>query len=272
MNLFKAIFLSAILLFATFAGAATSKFEVDMPFSSTYFMFPGLDLNNIENIALTVSSDNASPDYSIDRMELRFPNANDLVVNNFKKGQTSNTFYAIANDKWVFRKLIIELNMSSQKPTSGESIDVNVFIADADHFNNNYFMPPQGELLVTASGMLVDVTPNPIADNQSVSVDYKRLNMKLYQRPEDSVVPPNVGSGFKVVMNWMGHGVRTAYLPTPFGSHEYDRFRATSLNFLEIPGQVNVYMLEIGFEDETGYKQTAPVGELKTILDQVYQQ
>jgi hypothetical protein len=272
MNFSKAIFLSAMLLFATLAGAATSKFKVEMPSSSTYFMFPGLDLNNLENIALTVSSDSASPDYNIDRMELKFPNANDLVVNNFKRGPTSNTFYAIANDKWVFRRLIVELSMRSQKPTSGEPIDINVFIADADNFNSNYFMPPQGELLVTASGILVDVTPNPIADNQSVNVDYKRLNMKLYQRAEDSIVPPNVGSGFKVEMNWMGHGVRTVYLPTPFGPQEYDRYRATSLNLLEIPGQVNVYMLEIGFEDEAGYKQVAPMGELKTILDQVYQQ
>ncbi|MEJ2693408.1 MAG: hypothetical protein P8166_10210 [Candidatus Thiodiazotropha sp.] len=272
MNLVKAIFLSTMLLFATFAGAATSKFEAFMPSSSTYFMFPGLDLNNIENITLTVSSDNTSPDYTIDRMELKFPNANNLVVNNFKRGQNSGSFYAIANDKWVFRKLIVELNMPPQNPTSGEPVDINVFVANSDYFNNNYFMPPQGELLVTASGMLVDKTPNPIADKKWVTVDYKGLNMKLYQRPENSILPPDVGSGFKVVMNWMGQGERTVYLPTPFSQQDYDKFKAVSLNFTDIPGLINVTMLEIGYEDETGYKQVAPVGELKVILDQAYQQ
>jgi hypothetical protein len=271
MNLLKAIFLFTMLLFATFAGASTSEYEVYMPSSSTHFMFPGLDLSGIESISLTISSGNTDLDYSIDRMELKFPNANNLVVKNFKRVQNSSAVYGIADDKWVFRKLIIELNMPPQKPSSGEPVDINVFVADTDHFKHNYFNPPQGELLVNASGMLVDVTPNPIADKKVVIADNKELDVKLYQRPENHMLPPSVGTGFKVVMNWMGKGERTVYLPTPFPPRDYDMFKAVSLNFTDIPGQVNVSMLEIEYEDDAGFRQVAPVGELMTILDQAYQ-
>ncbi|MCU7922312.1 MAG: hypothetical protein KZQ88_06400 [Candidatus Thiodiazotropha sp. (ex Dulcina madagascariensis)] len=177
MKLIKAIFLSAVMLGATFVNAATSRYEVQTPSTSAHYLFPGLDLNNIEKIVLTTSTTSANPDYSIDRMEVKFPNANDLVINNFKVEQGGHSFYATVNNGWVFRKLIVELDIPGAKPVSGESIYLNIYVANADYFNNNFAVPPQGD----------------------------------------------------------------------------------------------VYSLEVEFEDESGFRQTFPVGDLRTILDQAYQ-
>lgn len=273
MNLFKTLFLSVILLFATFAHAVTSKFEVEISTSSTSLIFPMLELNDIENIALTVSR-RPPPfsGYSIDRMELIFPNAKNLVVNNFKEepGPVGDTFCAIVNSRWVFRRLAVNLILPSQKPASDKPIEVRVYVMDMDSFNNDFCLPPEDQLLVAASGILFDVTPSPVADIQRLNMESKRLVMKLYQRPADEMRPPQPGSGFKIAMSWMGHGERNVYLPTPFVPEEYDRFKATALNLVAVPGQEDAYTVEIEYEDETGYKQVLQAGDLQTILDQVY--
>jgi hypothetical protein len=271
MKMFKVMFLAIATLSASFVNAATSRFEVSLPSTTTAYQFPGLDLNSIQTILLTTSSSAASPDYTIDRMELRFPNANNLVTTNFKAGQGNNSFYATVNNGWVFRKLIVELHVASARPVAGELIDVSVYVADMDYFNNNFATPPQGELLVSASGALVDVTPNPVADTHWMKVNNEGLSMKLYQRPVNDFMPPSPGNGFKLYMNWMGHGERTVYLPTPFMTPEYDRFKAVALNILTIPGpDGDIYTVEVEFEDEGGYRQTTPVGDLQAILDQAY--
>ncbi|MCU7920038.1 MAG: hypothetical protein KZQ95_17025 [Candidatus Thiodiazotropha sp. (ex Epidulcina cf. delphinae)] len=62
------------------------------------------------------------------------------------------------------------------------------------------------------------------------------------------------------------------YLAAPFGTYEYDRYKAIALNVITTPGpQGDVYLLEVEFEDESGFRQTFPVGDLQTILDQAYQ-
>ncbi|MCU7905894.1 MAG: hypothetical protein KZQ76_08545 [Candidatus Thiodiazotropha sp. (ex Epidulcina cf. delphinae)] len=253
--------------------AATSRFEVQMPFSSTYFQFPGLDLNNVEKIKLTTSTTMAAPGYNIDRMEIVFPNANNLVINNLKADQSGASFHAVVNNGWVFRKLVIDVGMPAATPMSGDNIDVSVFAANAVYFNDNFAMPPQGEMLVSASGPMVNVTRNPVADRHWMKVNNKGLNMRLYQRAESRfMAPTNPANGFKLYMNWMGHGERTVYLTAPFQPQDYDKFKAVALNVITSAGPAgDVYFLEVEFEDEIGSKQTVPVGDLQSILDQAYQ-
>ncbi|MEJ2403578.1 MAG: hypothetical protein P8171_04700 [Candidatus Thiodiazotropha sp.] len=271
MNRFKILFLSLCLLGSAFVEAATSRYEVDLPNSSSHFQFPGLELSEVSKIKLTVSTSSTTPGYQLDRLELVFPQADNLIANNFKPDTYGSEFYAAVNNRWVFRRLNVEVRFPTSKPSAGGRIEISVYVATSDSFTSTP-QPPQGELLVTAEGMLMDVTPNPAADTHWMKVDNEGLSMKLFQRAEINEFGANPGEGFKLALNWMGHGERTVYLPTPFDRRDYDRFKAVTLIVTPVSTpEGDEYQLEIAYEDETGYRQTYPVDALRLILDQAYQ-
>jgi hypothetical protein len=273
MKIFKAIFMATAMLCSAFVHADTFQFEVDAPATSTYSMFFGLDLDDVENIELTTSGNVSLQEYSIDRLKITFPNANDLVARNFKADDSGSTFYAIVDNGWVFRKLIVELNFgSAYKPIPGDEIYVSVYVAAMEDFTNNIATPPQGEMLVSTFGMLVDVTPNPVADTHWMKMDDKGLNMKIYQRPVVDNSSANPGNGFKLYLNWMGHGERTVYLDPSLVIHEYDMYKAIALNIVtstETTG--DVYTVEVEYENVDGYNGVLQAGDLQAILDQAYE-
>lgn len=272
MEYFKALFLSGTILIASSVDAATSKYEVQTPTTVTPYQFPGLDLNNVEGIKLTTSTTSSNLDYSIDRLEIEFPNANNLVVSNLKLSPNSPSYYGVVNNGYVFRKLIVDVNITSANPVSGDNIDVRVFVANNNDFNNDFAQPPQGEMLLETHGTIVDVTTNPIADTHWMKVDSEGLNMRLYQRAEYNPTASIPGNGFKLYMNWMGHGEQTVYLNTPFAPQDYSRFKAIALNVIttSVP-EGDAYFLEVEYEDESGMRQIAPAGDLQMILNQAYQ-
>jgi hypothetical protein len=271
MNRFKTLLLSLCLLGSAFVEAATSRYEVDLPNSSSRFQFPGLELSEVSKIKLTVSTSPTTSGNQLDRLELVFPQADNLIANNFKPDSSGSVFYATVNNRWVFRRLNVEVRFPTSKPLAGGRIEISVYVATSDSFTNTS-QAPQGELLVTADGMLTDVTPNPAADTHWMKVDNEGLSMKLFQRAEiNPQGAANLSGGFKLALNWMGHGERTVYLSTPFGSQEYDRFKAVTL--IVTPASTpegDEYQLEIAYEDETGYRDTYVVGDLRMILDQAY--
>ncbi len=271
MNRFRILFLSLCLLGSAFVEAATSRYEVDLPNSSSHFQFPGLELNGVSKINLTLSTSLTAPEYQLDRLELVFSQANNLIVNNFKREPGGSVYYATVNNRWVFRRLIVEARLPTSKPLTGDQIEVSVYVATADFFTNTP-QPPLGELLVTANGMLTDVTPNPVADTHWMKVDNEGLSMKLFQRAEINQQGANPGEGFKLTLNWMGQGERTVYLSVPFGTQDYNRFKAVTLIVTPISGpDGEEYQLEIAYEDDTGYRETYPAGDLRMILNQAYQ-
>ncbi len=271
MKFFKIFFLFACILGSAVVQAGTSRYEVTLPVSSAFFQFPGLDLSGVSKIDLTVSTSPSVPGYQLDRMELVFPQANNLIANNFKPDASGSVFYATVNNGWVYRRLIVEARLSTAKPMTGDHIDISVYAATADFFTN-MTMPPQGELLVSAGGMVTDVTPNPVADTHWMRFDNEGLSLKLYQRAEINPQGPIPGEGFKLALNWMGQGERTTYLPVPFSTQDYDRFKAVTLSLTPIAGpEGDEYLLEVVYEDESGYRQTLAAGDLRMILNQVYQ-
>ncbi len=103
--------LSLCLLGSAFVEAATSRYEVNLPNSSSHFQFPGLELNGVSKIKLTVSSSLEAWGYQLDRLELVFPQAGNLIANNFKPDSSGSVFYATVNNRWVFRRLIVEARL-----------------------------------------------------------------------------------------------------------------------------------------------------------------
>lgn len=250
---------------STLAQADVFNYEVFAPSHTATTVYPGLDLNGLEKIVVRAENSDFDPEIKITRLQLAFPNATDLIVNNLTLN-SSGTYRGVVNGAWVYKQVAVEVD-APQPITPQSQINVRLFIVEHQS-NINHPEMSFGYQILDANGILEDVSPNRLADTNAVTVDNERLILRLFKRAQSSYQ----GQGFKVETNWLGNGERTLYLPAPFTPEEYHRYSAVGIDIdtFTHPDGLEEHNFQIRYEDEFGTVQTTPLEPLRPYLDTAY--
>lgn len=200
---------SLMILMASAAVADISTFtSPGGPVSSAY-LYPRLDLRDLEAIDMVVETpdDPHAPASAavISRIEFKFLNANNLVARNLvvQRGDLDR-YRAIVTSPWVFKKVLIEI----QTPdfSDGSPLNYRVIVVDTSS-SNNALAVADGETLIYGSTHLTETTRAKTVDVAALKVLDKRLSLKLLDRVKDNNI--------QIEATWMGHGseVLTFYSP-----------------------------------------------------------
>ena len=259
----RAILAASLALAAGESMAADiHKYEIKAPSHNYFPLYPGLNLNTVEKITLQTTDDVPTLPPTLKQLVIRFADATDLVVNNFSL--VGDRYRGIVNGAWVYKQVLVEVQtpmpLNNQAP-----LDVRLFVVEGQS-NLNAPAESFGPQMFEANGILVDVTPNELADITNVTLDDKRVTLKLMQNP----VQTNYGMpGFQVNATWLGHGEGTIYFPAPFPPDASNQFNAVALQI--DPIDATDFNISIGFKDESGYLQTTPPMLLRQLLNDALQ-
>ncbi|WMS87942.1 hypothetical protein [Pleionea litopenaei] len=263
----KILSIGALLAASTLSlhsAAETFIYQVENLGVNTQSAYPNLDLNQLKSIRVIVEKDSWNDEGQIKRMDLDFENATDLTITNFSSEFT--TYRAIVNGAWVYKQVAAELNVYGPINDS-TSFDLKLHVVEQTSNLNN---PAEsyGLQILQALGNFKDMTPNKLADASNVTVDGKRLNLKLFQKAETGMN----GEGFRIDASWLGHGDRTLFLNAPFAPPEYGRFKAIAidLNSVTLPDGNVDHQIQVRYEDEFGAQMTSGYEPLQYLLDVAY--
>ena len=243
MQTFNQVLFAASLFVTTqFASASENyEFEIDSPAQSYNSVYPNLDLNDLQKIRLDTTKHGSELLPVINRLTLDFANASDLVVNGFAR--QDNTYRALVNGAWVYKQILVEVEAPSS--LNGQA-DINVRLYVVEQSNQlNGVTESTGFQMFQASGNLLDVTPNRLADKSIVNVDAKRLILKLFQNP---VSAESGDFGFQVQATWLGHGEATFLIAAPFGVAESSANDAVALRVEPIDPSADVLEFQVAVE------------------------
>lgn len=266
----RALFAASLALSTQLANAdATYQYEIPMPSSYHTPLYPGLNLNELNKISIQVTRKDYTPEPVLDRVSLDFSSATDLVATNFS--QDGNIYRALVNGAWVYKQVLVEVE--AMGPISHNSnLQVRVSVVDqVSNLNQTGFS--FGMETLSANGMLMDVTPNLLADKAVIMLEGKRLLLKLFRNPTDVYSPMYGGSyGFKVEADWLGHGVQSFAIPAPFGPIDADRFDAVALKIDSFPISPTEmeYNIAVEYTDPSGASTLTPFTSLRGELSRIF--
>ncbi|MEE2729748.1 MAG: hypothetical protein VYA55_02945 [Pseudomonadota bacterium] len=247
---------------------STYQYEIIMPGHYYQPLYPNLNLNELNKISVQAVKKDFNPEMELEQMTLDFQHATDLVVKNFSRD--GNVYRAIVDDAWVYKQVLVEVH--AMEPISNHSnMEIRLFVVEQ---NSNLDQPSQSFGMETfqAHGNLMDITPNPLADETSLTVGGKNLQLKLYRNPTDVITPMYGNYGFKIEADWMGHGNRVFAIPAPFGPMDADQFDAVSLQIESFPISPTEmdYQIAVHYVDKFGYPNSTPLMPLQDYLMQVF--
>lgn len=247
---------------------STFQYEINMPAHYYSPLYPNLNLNELNKISVQASKKDFNPDAVLDQVTLDFQFATDLVASNFSRN--GNVYRAIVDDAWVYKQILVEV--VAMEPISNYSnLEIRLFVVEQ---SSNLDQPGNsfGMETLQAFGNLVDITPNPLADEVSLTLDGKNLQLKLYRNATDVMTPIYGNYGFKIEADWMGHGNQAFSIPAPFGPMDADQFDAVALQIESFPisPTETEYQIAVSFVDKSGYSNTTPLMPLRDYLMQVF--
>lgn len=207
---FKNLTAAALLVLApalTFAETVSLKSK-DIFFGYN-LVYPSLDLTNVSSIDFrvekTIVENGYEPEFDIQKVEFKFPNANDLVAKNFKKLQgTNDTYRTIVTSPWVFKKVMVEVRALDF--SQDQDVEIRVEVVENTSSINN-INQVTGSDLFGGFLKLVDVSNKKVVDVLRTKYLDKSLTLKLY----DKTLPGLV----QIQAVWMGHGTKILTLNAP---------------------------------------------------------
>lgn len=246
----------------------TYQYEIQMPGHYYQPLYPNLNLNELQKISVQAVKKDFYPEAELEQLTLDFKYATDLVAKNFSRD--GNVYRAVVDDAWVYKQILVEVH--AMEPISSHSnLEVRLFVVEQTS-NLNQPSYSFGMETFQANGNLIDITPNPMADETSLTVDGKNLQLKLYRNPTDVFTPVYGSYGFKVEADWMGHGNAAFALPVPFGPMDADQFDAVALQIESFPISPTEmeYHIAVKYVDQNGYTNMTPMMPLRDYLMQVF--
>lgn len=207
MKIKQLLCLAFFALTASVSQAELKSFEASNINSYNHYLYPGLDLNGLDNIKIRVDQqidpNQPMPVIDVKRIEFNFPNANNLVATQFTKVPgTTDTYRSILTSPWVFKKVLIEL--VSFDFFDQARFNYRVMVVENNSNINNLELA-QGIELFAGDAMLVNKTPNKVVDVVRTRYLDKALTLRLY----DQASMDNI----KIQAIWMGHGTEVLNLP-----------------------------------------------------------
>lgn len=275
MKACKALFSTLLLcLFTISVQAGTAQYQISHPAHSSTVPFPNLDLNGVETIKIQTSNSLQDPMESIDQVELVFKNATNLIAKNFKKEDNSysgpQVYRAVVHDAWVYSKVIVKV-ITDGPISGGKNLFIELEVVELTYELNDPIYS-NGVVIFNADGILSDITPEIVADVETLSYESDDLSLTLYQKPKFDEFN---GEGFKIRANWMGHGERTLTIPTPFTPEEYSFYKAAGIEVQSetFPDGFVEHQFRIKYEDAFGgYTQYTQFESLNMYIHQAYQE
>jgi hypothetical protein len=176
------LFTSAALVFSTtFTQAEVKSFETENINSFSNFIYPSLDLNELDQIKILlnqqINQNDPMPTIDFKRVEFQFANANNLVVSNFTRlTNTPDTYRAIVTSPWVFKKVMVELK--GYEFSDHGRFDYQVFVVD-NSSNINDIELMQGLALFGGDAELINTTPKKVVDVVRTKFLDKPLTLRL---------------------------------------------------------------------------------------------
>lgn len=258
-------FLTVLTFFSTTTQAETYEFVAPHPVGGGSQAYPGLDLSYAKKIKLKASNSLYDPMLAIDELEIVFENATNFKADNFK--YTNGAYRAIVEDVWIYRKVYVEV-MAPEQIASSKDIYISLNVVDFEGVLDDVNMS-HGQPIYDAHGILEDVTPDVLVDQETIVLDGKNMTIQLFKRAKSGME----GEGFKLVTNWHGYGQRTIYLPAPFPMSDSHMFNAVGLEIEthQYPAGFVDYLIGVKYEDAFGgYSQTTPVEPLPPLIEQAY--
>lgn len=258
-------FLTVITLFSTTTQAEDYYFEAPYPAGGSSQSYPGLDLSYAKKIKLKASNSLYDPMLTIDELEIVFENATNFKADNFK--YTNGAYRAIVEDAWIYRKVFVEV-MAPEQIASSKDIYISLSVVEFEGVLDDVNMS-HGQPIYDAHGILEDVTPDVLVDQETIVLDGKNMTIQLFKRAKSGMN----GEGFKLVTNWHGYGQRTIYLPTPFPMSDAHMFNAVGLEIQsqQFPDGFVDYSISIKYEDAFGgYSQSSQSEPLPMYIEQAY--
>jgi len=241
---------------ASVASYADATYELKDIQSYGSGLYPSLNLSGATSTTIQTSlSTNGSNEIVIDELAISFPEANDLVITNFKSN--GNEHVAVIDDAWVFSKLLVTVHMM---PTAEElsHVFINLSVLESDSKINSAAIQAQSQpMLADIDGLLTNVTPKTLADTITFDHQGKALSLELYR---DLVVDYG-GTAFDLSISWLGHGTGTVKVPAPFSNNELGVVSGISL---AVNNEGAEPMLEIEIINPQSYKElfVFPVSEI----------
>lgn len=273
MKLIYQLFSVALLgLISISSHAKTFKYDITNIWSSEGYesRYPTLEFSNVKSAGLTVTKDPLLTDWQLNSLEINFEKAAKLTATGFKK-VSHNTYRAVINNVWIYRQIIVDVKETDLNAFSNPAISIEVYISE-----KSAFIQPeediQGQPLFTLSGTLRDISPNKIVDTGYITIDGKRVNFSLRERP--GIIQLNNGdskNGFLVDVLWMGKGQKT--IAIPFSPVEnFDQFDAVTLVLEEIDGDFGTKqpVLSIKYKDQNNSENTSWQERIKPLLNGAY--
>lgn len=172
-------------------------------------LYPTLDLADISDVNIrvekTILDNNPEAQFNIQKIEFKFPNANNLVAKGFKKLQgTTDIYRTIVTSPWIFKKVMVEVRASEF--SQDQHMDIRVQVVESTSSINNIDQE-MGTDLFGGNVMLVDVSAKKVVDVLRTTYLDKPLTLKLY----DKTLPGLV----QIQATWMGHGTQILTLNAP---------------------------------------------------------
>lgn len=265
-SLFKQIALISFIFISFQTVAETQKFEIYYPSVNHTTLYPGLDLNQLNKVKLNATKNEFAPELEINRLELQFENASNLIASSFTN--EAGVYRAIVNSAWVYKQVVVEVNASAGI-NPNENISIAVYVVEHASNLNNTGMS-YGMQTLQVDGSLTDVTPNPLADSHWLKIQDKGMTLRLYQRPVFDLMTGQ--QGFKIKTSWLGHGEREIFLNAPFTPNEFGNYKAVALKVdtQTLPDGLEIHSVSVDYEDLGGAIQSTPFEDLQMYLDQVY--
>jgi len=238
----------ALMVLSCFSAASIETYQFQNAGSYAFPLYPGLNLEGSVNGKVVIDRTDQYT-IKINRIEIEFPNANNLVLTQFKGSDRS--YHTVSQRGWVFKKIMVTAELDPQMPNH---IFIRGFVVENDN-QLNAPDAPEGQMLFDIASDLENVTPNPLADSVSTMVDGKRAYIKLYQNPIMLNQTPDHYFVFDV--NHLGHGSYRNYLRALGGA------TAVALVLKDIDGEP-VYAVR--FKDVNGYESETSFERLDTLV------
>ncbi|RYZ87767.1 MAG: hypothetical protein EOP04_10955, partial [Proteobacteria bacterium] len=203
-SIFRVMALLAAVGLVSAVEAKTTKYElIDVDSSAGWIHYPGLELDRPTSAILTVSRTPPIIEPKIVSLEISFPKAAKLLATNFKQIEGTQKYRALVPGAWVYKEVIVDINNF----LIGEFFNAEVFVSERAAFINPIADQQTGPLLFRVGGMLNDITPTRVVDQEILTVSAKKLTLSLRDRLVYN--RSTSAEGFAIDALWYGKGTKT---------------------------------------------------------------
>ena len=209
MKFKKIVGAGLILLVSSLSFAETLTFESDNVFMGYNALYPNLDLHNVSDVKIsverTIDDNGFDIEFDLKKVEIKFPNANNLKVQGFEKLEGSpDTYRAVVTSPWIYKKLLVEVRAFDFM--QDQNIDIQIFVAENTSSINN-IAQVSGMNLLSGNLRLVDTSPKKVVDLLRTNYLGKALTLRLFDKTFLDTA--------QIQATWMGYGTQILTFNVP---------------------------------------------------------